>query len=541
MHHREGYISLIRKGTEYDAESVAETTSQVYENPHAAATAAEEVASLRLRIGQLLDQPESSPMATVIYYSLFVLIFGSTLLTIMDTMPELREHKAFFQMADYFITACFTIELCLRLYVSESLATFFSSCYNVIDIIAVLPGYAELCLFMWAHDSDNMHQAVGSMRTLRITRVVRLIRVIRVVRFVNVNDSPYLEQMVLLFRIVSEAGQTGLVSILMLLGVTTVLAASLIWLCELPLCNEAFGHNVNAMKNIATGKSLSPLGASQSEHAKLASLCSEKRDFDSIPSSWWWALETLTTVGYGDVTPSSGMGKLVGGVMCSGAVMILAIAVSQFAHHFRERWIQVQASSNARRKFAGNTVLIQEQEELEELLADFQQSLDELLSKVISVCLEYNKSPDPTTLLARKTLLRSIQRNADCLNSSLCRYLYEVLSESVSVNVPKHSGSQEPPSPKERRQSRSLKSSLDSVVQERFPEHFMDSRPTRLSDVMEDVEPTADHLEDAAVEGLETSDIKLIDASTGTGTTPTTSAKAGLKLAERLERRLFTT
>lgn len=484
-------------------------------------------------------------MATVIYYSLFVLIFGSTLLTIMDTMPELREHKTFFQRADYFITASFTIELCLRLYVSESLATFFSSCYNVIDIIAVLPGYAELCLLMWAHDSDNMHQAVGSMRTLRITRVVRLIRVIRVVRFVNVNDSPYLEQMVLLFRIVSEAGQTGLVSILMLLGVTTVLAASLIWLCELPSCNEAFGHNVNAMRNIAT----SPVGASRSEHAKLASLCSEKRDFDSIPSSWWWALETLTTVGYGDVTPSSGMGKLVGGVMCSGAVMILAIAVSQFAHHFRERWIQVQASSNARRKFAGNSVLIQEQEELEELLADFQQSLDELLSKVISVCLECNKSADPTTLLARKTLLRSIQRNADGLNSGLCRYLYEVLSESVSVNVPKHSLSQEHPSPKERRPSRSLKSSLDSVVQERFPERFMDPRPTRLSNVMEDVEPTADQLEleDAVVEGvlpregLETSENKLVDASTGTATTPTTLAKPGLKFADRLERRLFTT
>eukprot|EP00933_Yihiella_yeosuensis_P029826 TRINITY_DN23479_c0_g3_i1.p1 TRINITY_DN23479_c0_g3~~TRINITY_DN23479_c0_g3_i1.p1 ORF type:complete len:596 (-),score=94.46 TRINITY_DN23479_c0_g3_i1:47-1834(-) len=377
--------------------------------------------SCRHQLRELLEHPD-----TVTYYSLVGLIIGSTVLTIIDTMPEMREYRSLFQALDYFITAAFTVELCLRLYISESAIAFFSSCYNLIDLISVMPGYVELFLLAYSEDNDEIHQAVGSMRTLRMTRVIRLVRVIRIVRLVNVDDHKYLEQMVLLVRVSVEAGQTGFASILMLLGVTTLFAASLIYLCEPPTCEEVISRSMGLEGATFTVNASQLVSLSPSK--PHLDFCSEKRDFESILSSWWWAMGTLTTIGYGDVVPATVMGKLVGGVMCIGAGMILAIAVSQFAYHFGERWTREQAKNRVKRNFVGNDVLVQEQEELEELLEYFQDSLQKLVGKVAAVCVEAGNGSTPDALRPMKL---SIEGNAAALTSGTCSYLYEVLDEAM--------------------------------------------------------------------------------------------------------------
>mmetsp|Transcript_40404 Transcript_40404/g.73194 ORF Transcript_40404/g.73194 Transcript_40404/m.73194 type:complete len:489 (-) Transcript_40404:47-1513(-) len=373
--------------------------------------------AVRQQIAALLDNPESSTLAQSFHYALFFLIIGSTTLTMMETMtiPEIRDHMAAFQAVDWFVTVCFTIELCLRVYAAESWVAYLSNCHNVVDIFAVLPSYVELYLLFWAdYDTRDLQQAVDSMRTLRITRVVRLVRVFRVVRLVD--QWYYLEQMLLIFRVLFDSSSSRLYAIydiLLLLGSTTMIAASLMYVFEIPSCFEDSLAGVTSKSGLL-------------ERSTLAG-CPTASHFDSILSAWWWAVITLTTVGYGDVVPATVPGKVVGGTMCLCAVMIVAIAAARFSIQFQERWVQVQASFKVRKHFAGDAALLQEQEELEQLLLNFDQSIHQLLGKVSCASAEAGGG---IRSVALSPLRVSIEGNAAALRSGACSFLHEVLAEA---------------------------------------------------------------------------------------------------------------
>eukprot|EP00931_Biecheleriopsis_adriatica_P117824 TRINITY_DN93309_c0_g1_i1.p1 TRINITY_DN93309_c0_g1~~TRINITY_DN93309_c0_g1_i1.p1 ORF type:complete len:523 (-),score=110.52 TRINITY_DN93309_c0_g1_i1:8-1483(-) len=387
-------------------------------------SAAEDTSSSAARrqyYANLLENPDSG-----VHCFLLSLIFLATATTILETVPELREHKALFQGMDYIITACFSVELCVRLYISDSCANFVTNWYNIIDIFAVVPSYLELVLFFWHFKSSHMHQAVGSMRTLRMTRIIRLVRLVRVVRVVRlVNEWHVLEQMVLLFRVLSEAAvHTGGSAILLLLGSTTLMAACLIYVFEVPPCE---GRQVEEPGDIFLGLQSARFGPAPKTH-DLDYCAGVMSHFDSIPAAWWWAIITLTTVGYGDMIPHTVMGKLVGSFMCVGAVMMVAIAAAQFSTHFRERWVQLKASHQIRKHFAGDKAMAEEQRELEELLGQFQQSMDELLEKVALLSVSAGGGSIPEAIVP---LLKSLESNSQSLTSGACSYMYEVLAEAM--------------------------------------------------------------------------------------------------------------
>jgi voltage-gated potassium channel len=175
----------------------------------------------------------------------------------------------------------------------------------LIDLLAILPFYLTLSLSV----------------DLRFLRVVRLLRIFKLTR--------YSSAMTVLLSVLREES-SSLFAALFVLLVLLMLASSGIYLIEHEIQPDAFG---------------------------------------SIPDSMWWAMATLTTVGYGDVTPITPLGKFFGGcitVIGMGMVAlpagILASAFSDYIHRSRREY-----KSKLSQYLRDGDVSEEEKEELEEL------------------------------------------------------------------------------------------------------------------------------------------------------------------------------
>jgi len=193
---------------------------------------------------------------------LIISILLSVLAVMLESIPAVRDLFGYeLYLAEWFFTILFSIEYILRLISIGRPLKYALSFFGIVDFLAIIPTYISL-VFPGTH-------------TLAVIRILRVLRVFRVFKLAQ-----YLKEAQVLGKALKNSRRKITVFLLTVLTLV-VIFGSIMYLVE-----------------------------------------GEEHGFVSIPRSIYWAIVTLTTVGYGDITPQTGLGQMI-----SAFVMILGYSI----------------------------------------------------------------------------------------------------------------------------------------------------------------------------------------------------------------------
>jgi len=193
---------------------------------------------------------------------LLLAIIASIALVMLESIKGLdAEYHSFFNISEWIITILFSIEYILRIVSVKRPRKYILSFYGIIDLLSTIPKYISL-IFGGAH----------ALVALRALRLLRVFRILKLARYIGATDN------------LSKALKASRFKILVF--ITAVLVICII-----------IGTVMYLIEGDASG-------------------------FTSIPRGVYWAIVTLTTVGYGDIAPQTGLGQFL-----ASMVMILGYGI----------------------------------------------------------------------------------------------------------------------------------------------------------------------------------------------------------------------
>uniref|UniRef100_A0A7S3G535 Ion transport domain-containing protein n=1 Tax=Palpitomonas bilix TaxID=652834 RepID=A0A7S3G535_9EUKA len=251
---------------------------------------------IRKLLWLFLSEPDSSPYAYVFSIISMIIIFVSTLSFCLETVPEIiiTGGKAPLFIIETSCIAFFTLELLLRFSSAKSHKLFCKSPSNLIDLMAIAPYYIELVLFFSKIEASSL-SSIGIIRAIRIFRVFRVLKVTRHSMSLTV------------FAVFIKNTVSELAMLVVLVFLATLIFSALMYYIESDtiVVPEAFNNTTEFY-----------IALPETNEAII---------FSSIPSTFWWCIVTLTTVGYGDVVPKSVLGKiLASAIMLFGMVLLVS-------------------------------------------------------------------------------------------------------------------------------------------------------------------------------------------------------------------------
>jgi len=277
---------------------------------------------IRVELYLLLEEPASSKSAKYLSIAIFASIILSIAIFMLETMPELNSVPDEFWLAsEGFFTLAFMAEYIVRLLVCDvsgtSPWTFIRTPMNVVDVVAILPFFVILAL-------NNVGKAIGFIRAVRLVRLFRIFKLGR-----------YSTGLKMMMVALSHSGQ-ALSVLVFFLGIGSVLFSSVVYHVEKLYCPDqgSFNSTVMAIYKEECSEKLRRV-------SQYGLCCNEKNislEFPSILSTFWWAIVTMSTCGYGDVIPRTSGGKLAGAVtMCSG-ILFFALPIALIGSRFQEAY-----------------------------------------------------------------------------------------------------------------------------------------------------------------------------------------------------------
>ncbi|KAK2188534.1 hypothetical protein NP493_129g02003 [Ridgeia piscesae] len=299
--------------TSIDNQSTLSAFNEGAEREQRELTAASQLTGWRkaqMQVWMVLDHPRSSRTAMAFAMTSFFFVLVSITGFCLETLPEMttteevtrrcdaddspaetvliEEPHPVLKYIDYVCTAFFSVEFLVRVVFAPNKLLFFRSVMNMIDIAALLPLYLQIILELT--DKQNcLKNDRAVLETIFILRIIRIFRIFHMVR-------NYKALTILLHSIRASRHELMMLSIFLL--ITMVVFATLVFYAE----------------------SISELG--------------KQGPFTNIPIGFWWSIVTMTTVGYGDITPVTVGGCVIGALCAIWGVLLVALTIPVISSNF---------------------------------------------------------------------------------------------------------------------------------------------------------------------------------------------------------------
>ena len=215
-----------------------------------------------------------TPLGKLFDVVLLAMIVLSALIVVMDSVENIRFHKTFL-VIEWFMNIIFTAEYIVRVMVVKNKKDYIFSMMGVIDLLSILPFYIGIF--------------APEAKYLMIIRLFRLLRVFRILNMMDyMDDGHYILQSL-------RSSSRKIYIFLMFITIIVVVLGALM-------------HIIEGGKN----------------------------GFHNIPVSIYWAVVTITTVGYGDISPVTPLGKLLSVVLMLCGYSIIAVPTGIVSSQMRE-------------------------------------------------------------------------------------------------------------------------------------------------------------------------------------------------------------
>ena len=217
--------------------------------------------SLRHRLHEVIYEADT-PSGKLFDVILLIAILASVVFVMLESVGWIEEkYGDFLNIAEWVITVLFSIEYILRIVSVKKPLNYIFSFYGIIDLLSTIPKYLSLILV-----------GTHNLAALRALRLLRIFRILKLARYVGESNR---------FLLALRASRAKISVFLYFVVILCIILGTIMYMIE---------------------------GA--------------ENGFTSIPRSVYWAIVTLTTVGYGDIAPGTPLGQLIASI-----IMILGYAI----------------------------------------------------------------------------------------------------------------------------------------------------------------------------------------------------------------------
>ncbi|XP_033847436.1 potassium voltage-gated channel subfamily G member 4-like [Periophthalmus magnuspinnatus] len=272
-------------------------------------------------VREIMENPHSGIPGKIFACLSVIMVVVTVVSLCISTMPDLRAeekkgecsqkcHNMF--VVESICVAWFTFEFLLRFINAQSKLEFIRGPLNIIDAVAILPYYVSLVVDLREPSPEELHLGItataGRGYLDKLSLILRLLRALRILYVMRLaRHSLGLQTLGLTMQ--RSMREFGL--LLLFVCVAVMLFSPLVHLAE---------------------SELAPFTATP-----------HHQSFSSIPASYWWAIISMTTVGYGDMVPRSIPGQIVALTSILSGILIMAFPATSIFHTFSRSYQELKA------------------------------------------------------------------------------------------------------------------------------------------------------------------------------------------------------